>query len=273
MSRPHPMVMAGVAIALVMAIVGVFAPLLAPHDHLDIGFAARLCPPLSCDDGSGSHVLGTDHLGRDVLSRIVTSFRMYLYIGLVGTVLGIFLAWLLIAVRRIRKTPLPPSGLRPLFGVPFWGLAVLVYTIGVFLSLMSLAMLEPSLVAVMVHAGLLSSTLPLSLVDEQVGKDRVSSDPGPASAVRRTIELSPVCFSLAFLMGLLIESSLSFLGLGVPSPTSSLGAMVSDGLRTPLAKAPWLWGFPLGIILVAVGALSAMVLRVGRDLNQLALSG
>lgn len=260
MNRLTPMAMAGVAIALVMAVTGVFAPLLAPHDPLDIGLAARLCPPASCD----GHVLGTDHLGRDLLSRIVTSFRSYLYIGLVGAVLGVFVAWMLVVVRNNRRNP-APSAVRPLLGGRFWLLAILTYFIGGYASLMVLALEGPSHMLVVGCVGVASSILPMTLLYESVRMDRAPSSP-LRLGVRRAIALFPVCFGLAFLMGLLIESSLSFLGIGMPPSHPSLGAMIGSQSAYP-GGTPWLWGFPLGIILVALGALSAIVLQVGSELT------
>ena len=252
--------MVGVAIALVIVLTGVFAPLLAPHDPLEINPRVTFCSPLACEQGGASYVLGTDHLGRDVLSRSATSFRLYLYIGLVGTVLGILAACLLTSVRNIRRIPIDPNGIRPLFGVSFPALAILAYVTGVFASLPPLVALGHSLVVVVGHAGLFSSILPLSLMYEYIGRNRALDKPGKISTVRRAVALTPVLFGMAFLMGLLLESSLSDLGLGVPPSDPSLGQIISS------AGAWWIWVFPLGIILVAAGALSAIVFRVGRIL-------
>ena len=71
-------------------------------------------------------------------------------------------------------------------------------------------------------------------------------------------------FSLALLMGLFIEFSLSFLGVGVPPSTPSLGGMVA--VATRLDVHWWTWVFPLGIVLVGVGAFSAIAIPVGRGL-------
>jgi peptide/nickel transport system permease protein len=90
----RPTAIAGVALALVMAVTGIFAPVLAPHDPNAVNVTARLVPPGGNAGDGQSHILGTDHFGRDLLSRIVTSFRINLYIGLLGTLLGLLAAWL-----------------------------------------------------------------------------------------------------------------------------------------------------------------------------------
>ena len=262
----YRMAKAGIAIAAVLTLIGIFGPALAPHDSQDTNIAARLCPPTTCEYGGAIYWLGTDHLGRDVLSRITESLRTHFYIGIVGTFLGFTLAWSLVIVRSIRRTLLAPSRESHLFGVSFWVLAILVYVTGLFVSLMSLSMFGPSFVMVIVHAGLFSAILPLSLIRVR-GREHASDGPDSPKAVRRGISMSLVCFCLAFLMGLLLESSLSFVGLGVPSPHLSLGVIIRGVMigNISLAEAPWVWGFPLGIILTAMAALSAVVYQIQRD--------
>ena len=256
----RPTVIVGVAFALVMAVTGIFAPALAPHDPDAVNPSAHFVPPGGNADGGQSHILGTDRLGRDVLSRIVTSFRIYPYIGLVGTLLGLLAAWLLVIVRSIRGAALTQNMPRPLLGVPFYGLAMLTYVIGVFLSITIVASVGSSLEATIVCAGVFSSLLPMALVDGSVRGDRASSGP-VRLAVRRGIALSPIGFSLALLMGLFIEFSISFLGIGVPPPTPSLGGMIAEA-RADFTFAMWTWVFPLGIVLVAVWAFSAIAIPV-----------
>ena len=260
----RPTVIAGVALALVMAVTGIFAPVLAPHDPYVVNSRVIFCPPVSCESDGRSHVLGTDFIGRDVLSRIVTSFRIYLYIGILGTLLGLLAAWLLVIARSIRGAA-PTNMPGPLFGVPLYGLAILTYISGVFLSIVLISAVGPSVMAAIICAGVFSSLLPMALVYESVRRDHASSNP-VRLAVRRGIALSPVCFSLALLMGLFIESSLSFLGVGVPPNVPSLGGMIT-GAAANLTIGLWMV-FPLGIVLVAaVGALSAIVIQAGRGLT------
>ena len=254
----HQSVIVGVALALVMAVTGIFAPALAPHDPQAVNVAAILCPPVSCEHDGRSYVLGTDFLGRDLLSRIVASLRINLYIGILGTLLGLLGAWLLVIVRSVRSAALTPDMRGPLLGFSFHGLAILTYFFSIFLSVVLTAIVGQSLMFLIVCVGVFSSLLPMALVYESVRGDRASSSPVQL-AVRRGIALSPVAFSLAFLMGLFIESSLSFLGVGVPPSIPSLGNIIA-GLRA----GPWTVIFPLGLVLVAVGAFSAIVIPVSR---------
>ena len=259
----HPTVITGVAVALVVAVTGIFALILAPHDPNAADPVTYFTPPGGSADGGPVHILGTDHLGRDVLGRIVASFRTNLYIGLLGTLLGTLAAWLLVIVRNIRGATPAPESSAPLFGLPFYLLAILTYIVGVFVSLSATASLGSAVVYVIVCAGVFSAILPMALVSESTRRDGTSSNP-IRLAVRCGISLLPVTFSLALLMGLFIEFSLSFLGVGVPPSAPSLGVMVSHATRH--AVYWWTWVFPLGIVLVGAGALSAIAIPVGRGL-------
>ena len=254
----------GVALALIMAVTGILAPVVVPHDPNALSLPERYCPPVSCERDGRSHVLGTDHLGRDLLSRIGPSLRINLYIGILGTLLSFLGAWLLVIVRSNRSAALTTDMPGPLLGVPLYGLAILTYFIGVFISLVMVAAVGPSLMFLIILAGVFSSLLPMALVYESIRGDRASSSP-VRLVVRRRITLSPIAFSLAFLMGLFFESSMSFLGIGVPPPNPSLGGIIADG-RNLISTAPWIVMFPLGLVLVAVGAFSAIVIPVGRTL-------
>ena len=102
-------VIAGVIFVLAITLVGIFAPLLAPHDPLDAKLSDRLLPPFWMggqvvggevirDGGSTEYLLGTDGQGRDILSRIVFSFRIPVILGAIGVLLGtigsLALVWL-----------------------------------------------------------------------------------------------------------------------------------------------------------------------------------
>ena len=260
-----PTVLAAVSVALIMAVTGLLGPILAPYDPNAVDQRTIFAPPGGYADGGSVHVLGTDYLGRDVLSRIVTSSRTNLYIGLLGSLLGLLAAWLLVIVRSVRGAT-PTSGYTPaLFGLPFYGLAILTYIVGVFVSLLVMAAVGSALVHIVVSAGVFSAILPMTLVYEAARRDASSSSP-IRLAVRRGITLFPVTFSLALLMGLFIEFSLSFLGVGVPPSIPSLGQMFGTGLFG-YAVSWWVWVFPLGIVLVALGSFSAIVIPVGRGLT------
>ena len=93
----HQGVMIGAAIVLAAVLIALSAPLIAPHDPYYQDLLNRLVPPVWDSRGSWEHILGTDHLGRDYLSRLIYGARISLLIGvgaalisgLIGTVLGV----------------------------------------------------------------------------------------------------------------------------------------------------------------------------------------
>ena len=253
----RPTVIAGVALALVMAATGIFAPLLAPHDPVVGNLATMLCPPLSCAQLGQSHILGTDDIGRDVLSRIVASFSNYLHIGLVGTFVGLFAAWLLAIASSAREASLATGAARPLFGVPFWGLPVVAYPIGYFLYPILVLTVGSSHLLDIIYTGLFSALLPIALV-YAVGA-------GPVGlAVRRGIAMSPAVFSLALLMGILFETAQAILAVGLLRPHPFLGTMVSDGRAL---SAWWMMVFPLAVVAASAGTFLAIVIATSRVIS------
>ena len=260
----HPAVIAGLALAMVLAAIGIFGPMATPHDPYATRPGASFCPPLSCASGGASHLMGTDSVGRDTLTRFVVSLRTYVYIGLLGAALGLLTAWLLVMARGIRNAGPALDMPRPLFGVPLYALSILSYFIGVIVCISVFVVLGADLVATMVCAGVFSAPPPMALVYGSVRRDSMSSNP-VRLAIRRGIALFPLGFSLALLMGLCIESSVSFLGMGVPPPSPSLGGLMNQGM-VHYAEAPWILVLPLGIVLVSVAAFWAIVIPVGRGL-------
>ena len=267
----NPAAVAGVAYALVLAVIGVFATFLAPHDPLEITLFERLAPPAWHGDGDWNHILGSDHIGRDVLSRIAWSFRTNLYVGLLGTFLGIAMGLMLVAATGIGRAAPGSAWTPPPLGLPLYGLAILTYVSGTIVSLMVMVIAGPSTPATVICAGVFSSLLPIGLILRSVQRPLQRSGglalPLVGLTMPQGIALLAMLFALAFLMGLIIESSLSFLGVGLPPPTPSLGAMVADG-RTNVVTAPWISGFPLVFGLVSVVAFWAIVIPVGRNLGR-----
>lgn len=261
----QPTVIAGVTFVLVMAIAGVFAPILSLRNPNTTNASAFACPPFSCEQGGRSYVLGTDHLGRDVLSRIVNSFRTNLYIGILGTLLGLSAAWLLVILRNIREVSHAPDAPRSLFGIPLWGLAIFTCYIAFLPSLIVIAAVGTSLVLAIVCVGVFASLLPMTLLYDTVQGDGAPSNP-VVLVMRRGLTLAPLSFSLAFLMGLFIGFYLTFLGVGVPPDVPSLGSMVA-GASSEIAAWWWMVVFPFGIGLVAAGAFSGIVFPVSRALS------
>jgi peptide/nickel transport system permease protein/dipeptide transport system permease protein len=249
----------GGVLILVAIVVAVFAPALAPHEATAFDLLHRLAPPAWDTGGSWKHPLGTDPLGRDVLSRTIYGARTSLAIAgaamlaaaAVGIVLGLVSgyagSWADALIMRLADIQL---------SFPYLLLAIAV-----------MALLQPSLVNLIlvlvlrswvVYARLVRVVTRSAREREFVTAARALGG-GGARIVFRHIAPNVVgpaivvsSFQLAELI--IVESSLSFLGLGVQPPTPSWGSMVSEG-RAYISSAWWLSAFPgLAIVLAVLGA-------------------
>ena len=248
----YGMLTAGLILVGGMSLAAILAPLLAPFDPNAINVDAMLRTP------SAAHWLGTDALGRDVLSRILFGARVSLWVGFVAvgisSAIGLVLG--LVAGYFGRLTD----------EIIMRGVDVMLCFPSFFLILAVIAFLEPSLVTIMAVIGLTSWMGVARLVRAETlslrGRDFVLAakvaGAGPLRIIFRHIlpnALAPVLVSatLGVAGAILVESSLSFLGLGVQPPDASWGNMLLDG-KEVLEIAPWLSVFPgLAILFTVLG--------------------
>ncbi len=234
---------AGLALVALLALTALAAPWLAPGDPAALGAAAeRLQPP------SAAHPLGTDPLGRDTLARLVHGSRVSLLASWIGVATAVGLG-LLIGL----AAGLAPAAVdRLLMGIA----DVFLAFPRVFLALLLASLAEPSLALVMAVLGLtgwmgvarLVRAEVLSLREREfVLAARGLGLPPWRVAWRHLLPhlLPMVLVAAALRVGnmILLESFLSFLGLGVQEPTVSWGAMIEQG-RRHLLDAWWLTAFP-----------------------------
>ncbi|OGR39272.1 MAG: peptide ABC transporter permease, partial [Desulfovibrionales bacterium GWA2_65_9] len=207
---------------------------------------------------SAAHLLGTDALGRDVFSRILFGARVSLWVGFVavGISSSIGLVLGLVAGYFGRLTD----------ELIMRGVDVMLCFPSFFLILAVIAFLEPSLVTIMAVIGLTSWMGVARLVRAETlslrGRDFVLAAKVAGAGSMRIIfrhilpnALAPVLVSatLGIAGAILVESSLSFLGLGVQPPDASWGNMLLDG-KEVLEIAPWLSVFPgLAILFTVLG--------------------
>ena len=248
----------GVVLALVL-VVAIAAPLLAPHDVTAFDLLHRLSPPAWDAGGSWTHPFGTDPLGRDVLSRVIHGARTSLGIAgiamLIAAALGILLgllsgyagSWADALIMRLADIQLSFQYL--------------------LLAIAVMALLRPSLINLVVVLVLRSwvvyarliRVVTLSAREREFVTAARALGGGGARVVFRHIAPNVVgpsivvsSFQLAELI--IVESSLSFLGLGIQPPTPSWGSMVSEG-RAYVSSAWWLAAFPgFAIVLTVLGA-------------------
>ena len=232
--------------------IALFAPLIAPYDPVAIDFAAILQPP------NAEHLLGTDNLGRDMLSRILYGTRIDLTMGLVGVaaplLIGIF-----IGVVSGFYGGVVDALLMRLFDVtiafPFMILVLAIIAIlGPGLTNYYIAL---ALVAWVPYARLTRAETLVLKGAEFIQAARVLGYSSPYTILRHVLP-NAVTSSLVFVMTdvvlvILSGSGLSFLGLGAQPPSPEWGLMIAEG-RTFIATAWWISFFPgLAIVLLTLG--------------------
>ncbi len=244
-------------ILVVIALTAIFANFLAPHNPEVGSLTARFHPPFWQAGGTTEHLLGTDQLGRDVLSRLifgarvsmVVGFTAVIFAGVVGTVLGILAGylggWADQVIMRITDA---------------W-LALPALTFAIFLA----AIVGPSMWNIVIILGLVYWTRyarvvrgeVLSLKEREFVRLAIVAGCSKWTIMRRHILPNVVnsAIVLATLMlGVVIvtEASLSFLGVGVPPPQPAWGLMLSDGKQGLMVGYWWLTIFPGVCIMLMV---------------------
>lgn len=251
----------------IMVITAIFADLswiglpqygLAPHDPNDQTLRDRLLPPVFIEGGKPDYLLGTDRLGRDVLSRVIHGARISLSVSLlvilitssIGTVLGITAGFV-----GGRTEGFIMRCVDVALSFPGLILALLIATIigpGYTTVVLALSVLGWAGYARLVRG----EALRISQSDF-VAQARVNG----ASTMRiMTRHIFPnilnsliVVMTLAVGAMILAESALSFLGIGISAPIPSWGSMVADG-RTELDRAWWISAFPgiaIGLVVLS----------------------
>jgi peptide/nickel transport system permease protein len=235
---------------IVILLLAVFAPLAATYDPTDVDPKSVLTAP------SKEHIFGTDRLGRDIFSRIVYGSRISLSIGFIAVGIAVLVGILFGSIAGYYGGRLDAALMR------FVDIMLCFPTI--FLILAVIALLEPSIFNIMAVIGLTSWMGVARLVRAQVltlkERDFVAAAKVMGAKDGRIIlkhlipnAIGPVLVSATLGIGaaILIESALSFLGIGVQPPTPSWGNILMDG-RSTLGVAWWLTVFPGLFILFTV---------------------
>ncbi|MFL5270131.1 MAG: ABC transporter permease [Stellaceae bacterium] len=248
------------AIFLSIALVAIFANFLAPHNPEIGSLTARFKPPFWQAGGTTKYLLGTDQLGRDVLSRLIFGARVSMVVGLtavmvagfIGTALGIISGyiggWVDQVIMRLTDTWLAIPGLTfaiflaAIVGPSMWNIVIILGAVywtryarvvrGEVLSLK-----EREFVRLAIVAGCSKWTIMMRHILPNVVNSAI---------VLATLMLGVV---------IIAEASLSFLGVGVPPPEPAWGLMLSDGKQGLMVGYWWLTVFPgLCIMLMVLSA-------------------
>jgi peptide/nickel transport system permease protein len=239
-----------------LVIPAVFAPQVAPHDPLKGSLSKRLKPPVWAQGGSIEYPLGTDKMGRDILSRIIYGSRISLLVsfmvifvgGSIGTTLGLISGYfggkvdalimrlvdISLSLPTILLALVLVSAVGPGFGPLITVIAVLLWSRyarlarGETLSIKEQDFIARARVAGASHARIMVRYIFPNIVNSLV--------------VLATLQVGAV---------ILLESTLSFLGVGIPRPTAAWGVMVADG-RELIVTAWWVSMFPGIAIMLTV---------------------
>lgn len=252
----------GLVIFSALVLIAIFAPWIAPHDPEVQNRDALLLPPVFMDGGNWSYILGTDAVGRDILSRLLVGARFSLFIGLVvvvvasvggvvvGLISGYVRGWVDTLIMRVMDIILAfPSLL---------------------LALVLVAVLGPGLLNAMIAIAIVLQPhfvrLTRAAVMSEVNREYVISarlaGASPFYLMTRTILpncLGPVIVqaALSFSNAILDAAALGFLGMGAQPPTPEWGTMLAEA-REFILRAWWVETFPGLAILITVLAINLM---------------
>ncbi|MEW6417900.1 MAG: oligopeptide ABC transporter permease [Nitrospirota bacterium] len=240
----------GAVTVLLLITISLLAPFISPYDPTAIDVRHTLSPP------SKAHLLGTDELGRDLLSRIIWGSRVSLKVGFVAVGIAIMIGIVIGAIAGFYGGKVDAILMR------FVDIMLAFPTF--FLILAVIAILEPSIFTIMAVIGVTSWMDVARLVRAEFltlkERDFVSAAMAIGASDRRLIfrhilpnALSPVFVAATFGVAgaILIESSLSFLGLGVQPPDPSWGNILTSG-KDNIEIAWWLSLYPGLAILITV---------------------
>lgn len=241
-------------LAALLVLAAFAAPLIAPFEPNAQSLLSRLKPPVGFDAAKAGHFLGTDELGRDVLSRCLYGLRMTLSIALSGAVVGMMIGGTLglLAGTAGGRTDALVMGLVDIqIAVPFTLVALLA--VAVFGSDIQVLIVVLGIAYWEQYARIIRGEV-LKLREMPFIEAARAAGASPVRIALRHIApnvISPlvVMFALNFSNIVLLESSLSFLGLGLRPPTATLGSMVGVG-RDYMHTAPWLVAAPALFILM-----------------------
>jgi len=248
--------LAGLIIITLFALAAIFAPVISPHNPVENALYDQLKPPVWEEGGAAKNLLGTDDLGRDILSRLIYGARVSLTLGVVSVGLALTLGTLLGALAGYYKGWLDNLIMR--------FMDIILAFPHILLAIVIVAYLGPGLRNAMMAIGIINiprfARIVRASVMDEFGKDYVTAAKAVGASDRRVIfnAILPNCLapmivqaSLGFGAAILDAAGLSFLGLGAQPPIPEWGAMIAEG-RAMILRAWWVMTFPGIAILLGV---------------------
>jgi dipeptide transport system permease protein len=252
----------GLALVVILVVLALGADFIAPHPPNEQYRESTLSPPMWHDGGSATFILGTDPVGRDMLSRLIHGTRLSLLIGAISVAISLCLGVLLGMLAGYLR------GLTETFIMRL--MDVMLSLPSLLLAIAVVAILGPGLANAMYAIAIVLLPhyvrLTRAAVLAEVGKEYVASSriagAGPLRLMFNTI--LPNCTAplivqatLGFSTAILDAAALGFLGLGAQPPTPEWGSMLAGALEF-IQRAPWVVTYPGLAILVTVLAFNLM---------------
>lgn len=253
---------AAILIAILLLIITVLAPLIAPHEPTAQSLISRLRPPIGFERYKDGYLLGTDELGRDVLSRSLYGLQLTLILAALGATIGLMLGGVLGLVAGIAGgivDDLIMGAVDAQIAIPFTLIALLM--LAIFGSSIEVMVLVLGLYGWEQYARILRGEVRRLMAMPFIEAARAAGASGGRIAFRHVLPnaVSPIVvqFTLSISNIVLLESTLSFLGIGVQPPTATLGSMVGIG-RDYMPTAPWIVVAPAIAILLVTFAVQIL---------------
>ncbi len=251
MVKEKPLGTVGGAIVLIFFLVGIFANFVAPYGYNDMVLSARLQAP------SASHLLGTDNVGRDLLSRIIYGARISMIVGvcvpaigitlnvILGVVSGYFGGWVDLLIQRFVDTVMCFPSLvimLTIVAITGPGLVQVVLLLGILGGIGGGVRVARSAVLGIKQNVFVEASRAIGCSNSRIMWRHIFPNIMPVVIIG---------FSLTMGGAILAESTLSFLGFGIPPPMPSWGGMLSGPSRIYMLQAPWMALWP-GVVLSLV---------------------
>jgi len=250
------MSLVGIIITIIVILTAIFAPILAPFDPLKISLAERLQPP------SSAHWFGTDHLGRDILSRVIYGAQVSLEVSVVSVLLGSIVGLFAGAAAGYLGKQVDTI---------IMGIMDAIYAFpNILLALALVAAFGPGLITVMTAIAIVRIPIFARTVRSSVLAEREREYVEAARCIGQrdfwilvkhilpnTMAPMIVVTTTYFATAIVVEASLSFLGLGVPPPAASWGVMLNDG-RKYMEALPYIVLYPGAAISLTVLGLNLL---------------
>ncbi len=250
MVKEQPLGTLGGIVILLLVLVSIFANVLAPYSYSEVHLADRLTGP------SGEYLLGTDQLGRDILSRLIYGARISIFVGLAATTLHVVVAVLIggtagffggkvdLVVQRFVDAWMSFPGLLLLLtimSIAGQGLAQIIVVLGVSSGIANSRVVRSAVIGIKENAYFLAA--------------QATGSPAAKTLARHVLPniVAPIIIIFSITVGGIIvaEASLSFLGFGLPPEVPGWGGMLSREGRQYMEIAPWLALWP-GLCLTIV---------------------